>query len=379
MAPSKGMMYFLCREVRCGTKFSFLHLTHMAEQYVSISRGSSEKSHCPMIFDCHRILRMMLPVFFLLVISPSLHSQQLRKVTLAPHWSPQAQFAGYYVGLERGIYKKAGIDLKIITGGPNVSSSALLRDGKVDFSLMWLSNAIQMKSGGAKIVNIAQVVSRSSLMLVAKKSKGIHTPSDMNGKTIGIWGGDFQIQPMAFFRKYNLNVRIISQGNSINLFFFDGIDVTSAMWYNEYHTILDAGLGEDELDTFFFSDYGLNFPEEGIYCSERLLQNDPQLCADFVNATLKGWQYAFSQPEDALDVIMERIHEVNLPTNRTHQQWMLMRMKDLIFPSGSHGTFEPLSTEGYSVVAEQLKGSHLIRSVPRFEELYQPVSSRRSK
>jgi NitT/TauT family transport system substrate-binding protein len=360
-------------------KLSYLHLEHMVERYVSISSGPSDLCLCSTTLDCHRILRTILPILFLLVVGAQLHSQQLRKVTLAPHWSPQAQFAGYYVGLERGIYKKAGIDLKIIGGGPKVSSSALLRDGKVDFSLMWLSNAIQLKSGGVKIVNIAQVVSRSSLMLVAKKSKGIHTPSDMNGRTVGIWGGDFQIQPMAFFRKYNLNVKIINQGNSINLFFFDGIDVTSAMWYNEYHTILNAGFGEDELETFFFSDHGLNFPEEGIYCSERLLQKDTQLCVDFVNATLKGWQYAFSHPDDALDVIMQRIHEVNLPTNRTHQEWMLMRMKDLIFPSGTLGDFEQLRPEGYSVVAEQLKANHLIRSIPRFEDLYQPVPSGRSK
>jgi NitT/TauT family transport system substrate-binding protein len=351
----------------------------MAERYLSFSRGPRGVRLCSATLECHRVLRLILPVLLVVVISVPLQAQQLRKVSLAPHWSPQAQFAGYYVGLERGIYRKAGIELKIITGGPRVSSSALLRDGKVDFSLMWLSNAIQQRSAGAKIVNIGQVVSRSSLMLVAKKTRGIHTPSDMNGKTIGIWGGDFQIQPLAFFRKYNLKVNIVSQGNSINLFFFDGIDVTSAMWYNEYHAILNAGFQEDELTTFFFSDYGLNFPEEGIYCSERLLQNDPQLCVDFMTATLKGWQYAFSHPEDALDVIMERIHEVNLPTNRTHQEWMLMRMKDLIFPSGAIGDFEPLRPEGYSVVAEQLKENHLIQSVPRFEDLYQPVPSGRGK
>ena len=90
--------------------------------------------------------------------------------------------------------------MTIITGGPKVSSSSLLKEGKVDFALMWLSNAIQLKAKGAPIVNIAQIVNRSALMLISRKSSGINSPMDMNGKKIGIWGGDFQFSRWRFSR-----------------------------------------------------------------------------------------------------------------------------------------------------------------------------------
>ena len=41
------------------------------------------------------------------------------------------------------------------------------------------------------------------------------------------------------------------------------------MWYNEYHLILNAGVNPEELTTFPMADYGMNFPEDGIYCLER--------------------------------------------------------------------------------------------------------------
>jgi len=45
-----------------------------------------------------------------------------------------------------------------------------------------------MRAEGTRVVNIAQIMQRSALMLVAKKSSGIRTPQDMNGKKVGLWG-----------------------------------------------------------------------------------------------------------------------------------------------------------------------------------------------
>lgn len=303
----------------------------------------------------------------------NIFSQSMQKITFVPHWVPQAQFAGYFVADELGFYKKRGIDLTILPGGPKISSSALIQEGKVDFSLMWLSNAIQLRANNIKIVNIAQIVNRSALMLISKKSSGINNPKDMDGKKIGIWGGDFQIQPMAFFKKYKLNVKTIMQGNSINLFFFDGIDVTTAMWYNEYHTILNSGINENELNKFFFADYGLNFPEEGIYCSEEFYDKNPDLCRYFVEATLEGWKYAFEHPDFAIDVVIKHIKKVNLPVNKSHQQWMLDRMKDLMFTSNKLSDFGVLQINDYLLVARKLYEEKLIDHIPSYYELYKPI------
>ena len=124
------------------------------------------------------------------------------------------------------------------------------------------------------MINIGQIIQRSAFILLAKKSRGINKPEDINNKKVSLWGEEFQIQPRAFFKKYNLKVKIIPQGLSVNLFLGDGVDVASAMWYNEYHTILNSGLNPEELTTFFFYDCGLNFPEDGIYTLEKFFIKD---------------------------------------------------------------------------------------------------------
>src|SRR5262249_36482180 len=106
----------------------------------------------------------------------------LERAVFITQWLPQAQFAGYFVAYERGMYRQRGIDLTVVTGGPDRPASEWIENGQADFATLWLSTAIQLRARGVPIVNIAQVVERSSLMLVAKKASRIRNPGDMSAE-----------------------------------------------------------------------------------------------------------------------------------------------------------------------------------------------------
>jgi len=302
----------------------------------------------------------------------SAHADELPEVTFLPDWVANAQYAGYYMAEETGIYKKYGMKVKIISYQPFITSRDLIKEGKADFAVLWLADALELKASGVDIVNIAQLSSRSSLMLITKKKSGIKTLNDMNGKKIGIWS-ESELQPKALFNKYHLDVNIIPIGSSNNLFLRDGVDITCANWFDEYNSIINSGLNADELNTFFFADYGLNFLEDGIYCLSDKLKKDPKLCADFVNATLEGWMYAFDNPEKVVDVVVNHAKKDKLPVNRIHQQWMLDRYKDLYFPNGKTAINTNLSAKDYEFVGTVLKENGLIKQIPSYENFYQPV------
>ncbi len=290
-------------------------------------------------------------------------------------WKPQAQFAGYYLAYEKGFYKKHGLDVTIMEGGADFPPAQLLKEGKADFGILWLSAGIQRYSQGLKVVNIAQIVQRSALMLVAKKSSGILKPQDMFGRKVNLWEGDLRIQPEAFFKKFNIQVKPLPQPYTVNLFLRGGVDVVSAMWYNEYHSIINSGINEDELSTFFFDQYGLNFPEDGIYVLRERFEKDPALCRDFVKASIEGWLYAFKHQDEALDIVLKYMRKSGIPANRVHQAWMLARMKDIIVKKDSlAGSIGILSREDYLRVAEELKDSGLVIDAPSYAEFYKPAN-----
>lgn len=295
--------------------------------------------------------------------------QSLKKVSFIPLWKPQAQFAGYYVAYEKGIFKKYGLDVTILEGGPGKNPCQLIKSGKADFGILWLSSVLRISNQCSKLVNIAQISQRSALMLIAKKKSGIVKPADMNGRKISLWEGDLQLQPQAFFKQQKIVMKIIPQYYTINLFLNDGVDVVSAMWYNEYHTILNSGINKEELSTFFFSDFGLNFPEDGIYASEEFYNKNPDICRAFVKACLEGWIYAFANENETLDIIMKYMRQANVSANRMHQKWMFERMKDLIIPQeNSNKVLGRLDKQDYERVAMELKKNGLLDKITKYEK-----------
>jgi NitT/TauT family transport system substrate-binding protein len=188
----------------------------------------------------------------------------------------------------------------------------------------------------------------------------------MDGKKVGLWEGDVSIPPRTLFAKHRIKVRVVRQSHTVNLFLRGGIDVTSAMWFNEYHTILNSGVDPEELNVIFLRDQGMNFIEDGIYTMEKTARKDPDLATAFVDASLEGWRYAFDHPDEALDIVIKHMREAHLPANRMHQKWMLERMRDLMMPVNPKGTLGYLLEQDYDAVARAMQKNGLIRSYPGY-------------
>jgi len=288
----------------------------------------------------------------------------LKKATFLPQWAPQSQFAGYYVAHERGFYRRHGIDLTIARGGPERSPTTALQSGTADFVTLMLSTAVQRRAAGMPLVNVAQVMQKSALMLVARRASGILSPRDLAGRRVGLWPADFQVQPLALFRNYGVAVTVVDQAYSIDVFLRGQADAVSAMWYNEFHEILMAGVPAAELTTIFFHEHGLNFPEDGLYALESTVRRDPGLTCAFVRASIEGWYEAFAAPQQAIDIVLRRMREAGLSQDRAHQQWMLDRMRDLIWPVDGSARLGRLQPTDYRRVSTALRDSGMIAAVP---------------
>jgi len=303
-------------------------------------------------------------------VCPLAAAQELKKAVLIPQWEPQAQFAGYYVALAKGFYRQRGVDMTILRGGPTSPPSRLLTDGRATFGTFFLATALRLRSEGLPLVNICQIVRRSSLLLIAKKDSGIRDPKDLDGRKVSMWGPEFRLQQETFFRDCGVHVIPKPQGFTVDLFLRGGVEVVSGMLYNEYHTILNTGLDPDELTVFPMDEHGLSFPEDGIYCLEKTWHEDPALCRAVAEASLEGWKWAFENPDKALDIVMSHVNAANLPTNRMHQKWMLARMQDIIMPPGVTAAPGSLSRAEFDAVTQAMHRARLLTDIPSYEAFH---------
>src|SRR3546814_296681 len=103
------------------------------------------------------------------------------------------------------------------------------------------------------------------------------------------------------------DVTVLRQGFNVDPLLQKQADCISTMIYNEYWQIIDAGMSEDELITFFYEDQGVATLEDGLYALEENLQ-DPEFVdrlARFISASVKGWQYAIDNVDEAAEIIVD--------------------------------------------------------------------------
>lgn len=314
---------------------------------------------------------------FLLIIYLSLYAleadAQKHKLVFAAQWLPQAQFAGYYVARDQGFYEAAGIDVEIIH--PTVASNTMefLFSKKADIISLFLITALNCHSKNADIVNIAQLSQHSAVMFVSRKSSGIKTLNDFNGHKIGIWKSGFDESPKSLIKEHKLNVEWVPIHSSVNLFLMGGLDIMTVMWYNEYHQIYLSGVNKEELNTFFMSDFGYDIPEDGLYTLQNTLDTKREDLAHFVEASLKGWEYAAQNREYTVDLVVDLMRKAHISSNKAHQRWMLDKMLELQSIKDKTVKKTQLDPNDFNKAVNILKNSYITEQPCVYEDFFCPV------
>lgn len=296
-------------------------------------------------------------------------------LTLVLQWNHQSQFAGYYMALEKGFYKDAGLDVTILRGGSDVRADRLMAQRRADFCSAMLPTALEMRKTGLPLVLLAQLVNRSNFQLVAwKRPEGsdgpaVLEPSDLDGLRVTVWEKNFRSPYLSFFRGWGVRPAILPQYYTLSLFLHRGAAACSVMRYNEYHTLLQNGVSPEKLTVFNLWEMGVNLPEDGLYCRADTWQQRPDVCRRFVRATLAGWRYARDHRKETLDVVMGYIHREKLPTNRPHMAWMLDEILKSIFPAKDEAwTFGVLSRQSFRATTQLLQHQGRIDTPPAYED-----------
>ena len=219
--------------------------------------------------------------------TPSKHSEQkLTKITFQLKWVTQAQFAGYYAAAAKGFYKKAGLDVKIRVGGPDISPEQVVAGGQAQMGLDWLPSLMSARDQGLKLINIAQVFTRSGMTEITWKDSGINTIPKMRGKKVGNWllGNEFELfaalSRAGMDPVHNKGVTIVKQPFDMNLFLNRQIDAASAMTYNELAQVLETKNPKtgnlyklSQLNVIKMSKIGTGMLEDGVFTTESWIKD----------------------------------------------------------------------------------------------------------
>ena len=108
-------------------------------------------------------------------------------VKLGLGFIPNVQFAPFYVGVEKGFYRDAGLDLELSYGFEN-DYLKLVGVGEYPFMVGSGDQVVLGRAQGLPVRYVLNWYTRFPVVIFSKAERGIAQPADLAGKTIGIPG-----------------------------------------------------------------------------------------------------------------------------------------------------------------------------------------------
>ncbi|MCK5111211.1 MAG: ABC transporter substrate-binding protein [Arcobacteraceae bacterium] len=233
------------------------------------------------------------------------------KVTLQLQWLHQFQFAGYYIAKEKDFYKQVGLKVDIKEFKQGINPVNIVTSNKATYGV-GRSSLIIDKSNGANIKLLSAIFQSSPSVLVATKKSNIKTIKDFTGKRIMTTPNISQtvsIQAMAKQKGVNINNMIIQKHSfDINDLIKGKTDLMASYISNEPFMLKQKGIKYTVFDP---KDYGFDFYSDILFTSDDEVIKHKQRALKFKAATLKGWQYAFNNIDETVNIILEKYNTQN--------------------------------------------------------------------
>ena len=257
--------------------------------------------------------------------------EELRKVKMVLDWSPNTNHTGLYVAQEKGWFEEQGLEVEIIqpsTGG----AEAMIASGEVPFGISVQENITQARSQGVPIVSIAAIIQHNTSGFAAPKSKGITSPKDFEGKTYGGWGSPVEEAIIrTIMEEQGADFDQVKNVNIGNADYFTAVkrDIDFA-WIFYAWTGIEAELRNEPVDMIYVNQFSdqLDYYTPVVATSEQVISEDPELVRSFMAAVSKGYEFAIEHPEEAADLLLQAVPDLDKELVHASQKWLSPKYKD---------------------------------------------------
>jgi ABC-type nitrate/sulfonate/bicarbonate transport system substrate-binding protein len=221
-------------------------------------------------------------------------------VRLALDWTPNTNHTGFFVARANGWYDDAAIDLEILPYA-TATPETLLAAHQAECGISFQDAMTFAVAAGADIVSVMAILQKTASAIGVLADGPVQRPKDLDGKTYAGFGypnevptlkaviqadggtGDFTVATLdaaAYEALYNHQADF-----TIPFTAWEGVEAE------------ERGI---ELRYFQFADYGFpEFYQVVLACDRQWLDANPSAARAFVGATVRGFELAATDPDNA--------------------------------------------------------------------------------
>ena len=226
-------------------------------------------------------------------------------VTLQLKWLHGFQFAGYYAALEKGFYRDAGLNVIIREHEEGRSPIEVMLDGDAQYGITG-ADIVLHRAIGDPVVAMATIFQHSAYAFLVRADSGIEKIEDFAGKRVMLNPGRQDAALHAALRRAGLHagdyVRL-QTSYDIQSLVNKETDVFNAYVTDQGFELREAGVDERYI---LPKQYGVDFYGDILATTEDEIAKNPERAAAFRAASIRGWRYAMQNPDEIIDLMLEK-------------------------------------------------------------------------
>ena len=254
------------------------------------------------------------------------------KIDFVLDWIPNTNHTGVYVADKLGYFEEEGIKVSI-KQPPEDGATTIVASGKAQFGVDFqdsLASAFSLDEP-MPITAVAAILQHNTSGIISLKSKEITRPSELENSTYSVWNGPIEIPMLKYiiekddgnFNKVNLMPNTVSDViNGLN----SDVD---AMWiYYNWDGIATEVKGLDT-NFFYFKDIDpvLDYYTPVIIANNDYIQSNPDITKRFLRAVSKGYEYCINNPNEAAEILLKEVPELDRDITIKSQEWVSKQYK----------------------------------------------------
>lgn len=291
--------------------------------------------------------------------APVVRAQSLKPVSFRLNYVANAEHAPYYVGVKKGFYKDAGLNVTITPGTGSNDTVKLVGAGNDMFGVAVADAVLVGRGRGVPVASTAVLLQQSPNVLCSLAAKNITKPEDLIGKKVGV---SSRSTVFAFWKAFVKATKLdeskiefsdLGATASSPVLIAGTIDATITLATNEVIAMREDGI---KLNTLDLGKYGVHSYGQTLFANEALTKKDPALIKAFTAATLKAWEYTIANVPEAIAILKESVPETEIKKETAKWTEIAPRTKALT----GNVPFGAQSAEGWASTYATFQSAGLI-------------------
>jgi NitT/TauT family transport system substrate-binding protein len=218
-------------------------------------------------------------------------------------WVPQYQFAGYIVAKVKGFYDEVGLNVTLNPGGPDTATVPLVSSGSTSFGVDTPDTVLLSRERGIPLVALATFFQASPGGFMVHSDSDIKGPRDFVGKKVAMSPGNLQTEYLGMLAANQIDRSQITEVPfefNMEPFLSRRVDVWPIYVTDQPNVARKQGA---DVRVIVARDFGVTTMGDGLYTTEAFVTRNPNTTQAFIDATLKGWEYATANLDETVKIL----------------------------------------------------------------------------